>query len=209
MPQLIVSVAGSDTRTVDLFKPAITLGRRSDNDIVLPHRSVSGHHCVFERRGADPWVVQDLGSRNGTQVNNQRIHRHQLRDGDVVTVAGIALGFVAQAGSGERLVGAPALQDDADPQAGGLRACVQLLNGASAGAEVALDKSVTSFGESGLAVIAVSNRRTGYFVACLDSTVRPLLNRNPIGVGAVALKDADVIELAGKLLQFRIRGARR
>lgn len=205
MPQLIVSITGSARRTIDLFKPATTLGRRSDNDIVLPERSVSGHHCVFEHRGDDPWVVQDLGSRNGTFVNSQRIHRHQLRDGDVVTVAGTAIGFVAApAASGARRAD-PAGGEAAHPEAGGQRARLQLLNGASAGAEVALDKAVTTFGESGLAVIAVSSRRTGYFVACLDSTVRPLLNAKPIGFGAVALKDADVIELAGTLLRFRTR----
>ena len=73
MSQLIVSIEGTENRTVDLRKPTTTLGRRSDNDIVLADRAVSGRHCVFERQGADRFVLEDLGSTNGTFVNGRPV----------------------------------------------------------------------------------------------------------------------------------------
>jgi diguanylate cyclase (GGDEF)-like protein len=44
----------------------------SENEIVLDDDAVSRHHARFERHG-DVWVVMDVGSRNGTVVNNREI----------------------------------------------------------------------------------------------------------------------------------------
>jgi hypothetical protein len=203
MLQLIVPTHGTETRKIDLNKPATTLGRRSDNDIVLADRAVSGRHCVFERLGADSVVLVDLGSTNGTMVNGERTTRRQLHHGDVVTVAGFVLTFVGTVRAPSS--GAAELQSSAASLAGQPVACVLLLNGTAAGTAVPLDRPVTTFGEPGLSVVALSNRRTGYFVASMESTVRPLLNASPLGFGAVALQDADVIELAGTVLRFQKR----
>ncbi len=48
-PQLVVTVAGENAQTYTMQTERITLGRASDNHIVLPSRIVSGHHAVFER----------------------------------------------------------------------------------------------------------------------------------------------------------------
>ncbi len=82
------------------------LGRATDCSCVLndPYRLVSRRHCRIEVRA--PFVrVQDLGSRNGTQVNGANIGRtleqisledptemayepHLLEDGDILQIAG-------------------------------------------------------------------------------------------------------------------------
>ncbi len=48
------------------------IGRRNDNDCVLPLAFISRHHCRFLRSG-DQVLVQDLESYNGTFVNGTRI----------------------------------------------------------------------------------------------------------------------------------------
>ncbi len=63
-----------------------TLGRWSDNDIVIDDRWVSRYHAVVRRQG-EQYLVVDLGSKNGTQVNGQRIAGPtSLSDGDEVQV---------------------------------------------------------------------------------------------------------------------------
>ena len=62
MPQLIASVEGVEIKHVYLQKDRTTLGRNSDNDIVLDNMLVSGHHCTFELRGLADVFVEDLRS---------------------------------------------------------------------------------------------------------------------------------------------------
>jgi len=60
----------------------VRVGRMSDNDIVLDDEAVSRRHARIERR-ADGWVVMDVGSRNGTLVNDRDISGvATLRHGD-------------------------------------------------------------------------------------------------------------------------------
>lgn len=50
----------------------VRVGRMSDSEIVLGDDAVSRRHARIERRG-DGWVVMDVGSRNGTLVNDREI----------------------------------------------------------------------------------------------------------------------------------------
>lgn len=211
MPQLIASVEGVEIRKVDLHKSTSTLGRRKDNDIVFKNLAVSGHHCVFQREGPDEFFVEDLSSTNGTFVNNRRVQRHRLKEGDLVAVADIELAFVVAPAEDESrttttTAQVPVEAQDAAGTATGGCASFRFISGPSAGCDVPIQKSVTTFGTPGIAVAVVSHRRTGYFVACMDaSTVRPLLNGAPMGFDAAPLNDKDVVEVAGSVVRFCAR----
>jgi predicted component of type VI protein secretion system len=71
----------------------MTLGRRTDNGIVLEDDQVSSRHCKIEfADGA--WHLSDLDSRNGTRVNDTTVRgRRRLNDGDVITVGATKLRF--------------------------------------------------------------------------------------------------------------------
>ncbi|HQX48716.1 MAG TPA: FHA domain-containing protein [Planctomycetaceae bacterium] len=66
-----------------LVKKKLTLGRRSDNDLVLPCGSVSGNHCELELVNGH-WWVRDLGSRNGVSVNNVKCETSKILPGGVL-----------------------------------------------------------------------------------------------------------------------------
>lgn len=67
-----------------LAKPATSIGRWEDNDVVVDDRWVSRHHAQI-RREDEGYVIQDLGSKNGTFVNGQRIAAPAvLADGDEI-----------------------------------------------------------------------------------------------------------------------------
>ena len=64
-----------------------TIGRWPDNDVVIADRWISRHHALITRRGLR-YVVKDLGSKNGTFVNGQRLTGPQeLEDSDRIQVA--------------------------------------------------------------------------------------------------------------------------
>jgi pSer/pThr/pTyr-binding forkhead associated (FHA) protein len=75
--------------------PMMTIGRLSDNAVVVDNPAVSSHHaCVF-REGND-FIIEDLQSTNGTFVNGTRVIRQPLQHGDVVLVGKHKLVFDQQ-----------------------------------------------------------------------------------------------------------------
>lgn len=62
-----------------------TIGRMPDNDIQLDTTNVSRHHAVL-LSNAEHCIVEDLNSTNGVLVNGQRVGRHLLHDGDILSV---------------------------------------------------------------------------------------------------------------------------
>jgi len=84
-PRLVIRVPGQPLQEVPLDRPTLTIGRKPDNDIVLPLDYVSGHHGVLSRRGT-LWHYVDQGSTNGTFVNGRRVQSAVLRDGDILRI---------------------------------------------------------------------------------------------------------------------------
>ena len=89
-------------------QPVVTIGRAAAADLVLkdPQRMVSSRHGEIRRRGSS-WILIDLGSTNGTALNEVRLiarNEYGLKDGDRITLGDFVLTFKAivapQEGSG-------------------------------------------------------------------------------------------------------------
>lgn len=72
-------------RRFALDKPDMVVGRSSTADIPVVDERVSQQHALISPHG-DGHTLRDLGSTNGTFVNNQRVHESVLRDGDLIQV---------------------------------------------------------------------------------------------------------------------------
>lgn len=80
-------------RTHDLTGDVTTIGRAIENEIVISGKRISREHARVRREG---WrvILEDLGSTNGTFLNEQRIlEPMQLRDGDHIKVGDVAFVF--------------------------------------------------------------------------------------------------------------------
>lgn len=73
-------------RVYDLANTHITLGRGTDNDIVVQDVAASRKHAELICSPQGYWTLGDLGSTNGVQVNGQAISTTPLHDGDVFTI---------------------------------------------------------------------------------------------------------------------------
>ncbi|TMB83215.1 MAG: DUF2662 domain-containing protein [Chloroflexi bacterium] len=89
---LLVATQGQDPVQFDLGGPLITIGRASDNDVIVDDPMVSRHHCQLKlQHGAYGFV--DLGSRNGSMVNGQPVQEVALGPGDVIQVGSTTIEF--------------------------------------------------------------------------------------------------------------------
>jgi pSer/pThr/pTyr-binding forkhead associated (FHA) protein len=78
---------------------AMTIGRDAANDLVLlDDPKVSRSHAELHKRDGQ-WVLQDLGSSNGTRVNQRPVQRHPLRDGDRIQLGATTILYRADGDS--------------------------------------------------------------------------------------------------------------
>ena len=85
MPVLIVKFEGAVLQKVSTNGGSVTIGRGPDNAIAIDNLAVSSHHAEIKSEQGQ-LIIEDLNSLNGTFVNNQRVKRSVLKDGDVVLI---------------------------------------------------------------------------------------------------------------------------
>ncbi|MEA2498292.1 MAG: hypothetical protein QOH26_697 [Actinomycetota bacterium] len=81
-PQLLVLDSdGKPAERISITRHPVSIGRMATSGVVLSDPNVSRRHAELRRDG-DKWVLEDLGSTNGTSVNGKLAKEHVLKDGD-------------------------------------------------------------------------------------------------------------------------------
>jgi len=83
--KLVMFKADGQRKDVPITGPVTVLGRGEDCNLRLPVVDVSRRHCELRLSG-DKLTVKDLGSSNGTYVNNKRINEAGLDAGDRLVI---------------------------------------------------------------------------------------------------------------------------
>jgi hypothetical protein len=216
MAKIIVSLDDNMIKVVPLNKDRMTLGRRPYNDIVVDNLAVSGEHAALQVIGHE-YFIEDLNSTNGTFINEQKIKRQILKNGDTIEIGKYAIKYVQD---GTNPLSTAMSEADVAIEAANKTpliekrqlfentkfaeayVAIKILSGASTGKELPLVKVVTTIGKPGEAVIAITKRPKSYMVAHVEGAIRPTLNGVTFGIDAVPLKNGDLFELAGTAMQF-------
>jgi len=99
MARFVITDPSSRTQIFEITSPTISVGRVDSNDLVLRHPSVSRHHVRITVLPGDITLLNDLGSMNGTFVNNVEIREHRLKDHDKVAIGMYELRYEAARGA--------------------------------------------------------------------------------------------------------------
>ena len=91
----LVVIYGTDLgKKHNLDQPAIIIGRSSKSDIQVDQESVSRNHAKIISTGKT-MILRDLGSTNGTYVNDELIDEYVLRDGDFIKIGRTIFKFLS------------------------------------------------------------------------------------------------------------------
>jgi len=93
MATLYLKFKESVLRELPLKRGITTIGRAEGNDIHIDNLAVSGNHARIIGE-ADAFTIEDLGSTNGTYIDDKRITRQKLVHNTVITIGKHSLVFV-------------------------------------------------------------------------------------------------------------------
>ena len=127
------------------------------------------------------------------------------------TTAPISIPVAAPAAAAPAPAPAPAAAPATAPAAQAARTghplgAIQILSGGNAGKELELAKPLTTLGKPGVQVAVLTRRPQGYFITHVEGPNPPTVNGQAIGTAPHALKDHDLVELAGVKMEFFLKG---
>ena len=96
MAEIIVKYEDKVVERIVTEKKRLSIGRTTDNDIVLENRGVSRKHAMIEFNN-NAAVIIDNESLNGTFVNNRKVSEEVLSDDDIITIGKYNLVYHGQA----------------------------------------------------------------------------------------------------------------
>jgi pSer/pThr/pTyr-binding forkhead associated (FHA) protein len=105
-PKLVVKLKNRPLKTYTFTGKHLTIGRLPDNDIVIDNLGVSRKHAVIHS-WKNGYHVKDLGSKNSTFLNGEKVDNAELKNGDVITIGKYQIVFKVSSGE-------PALSDAMD-----------------------------------------------------------------------------------------------
>ncbi len=232
MPMLTLKFKKNTIATYPLQEgKSMTIGRRTNNDIVVENLAVSGHHAKIDAIG-DGFVLTDLQSKNGCFVNEQLVTSHWLKHGDIINIGKhtLVFGYAADEMRPQDAEGAvdQTMVMDAEllrsmtaektapaaPVAVEKSPPVGVLSFLSAGnGDVTLTKKLTKIGKDPQADIVVgglgightaatiSMRPNGFHLSHVGGLFKAKVNGEAVK-DTVQLKEFDIIELGSTKLQF-------
>jgi pSer/pThr/pTyr-binding forkhead associated (FHA) protein len=207
-------------------KAEITIGRNMKNDIQIDNLAVSNFHARVGRSDGN-YVIEDLNSTNGTYINEKKINKWELKDGDTADIGKHSLTFLLEGGvsAGKGLSELEMEQtmmldtekqreliEKAKPSPPGSPARLKVQGGESSQGEYQLNERLTEIGKGERCQIRlegmfapknlayITRDPKGYTLIPGDNADKLRLNGVSIDKGT-ALKNNDVID-AGKV-KFR------
>jgi pSer/pThr/pTyr-binding forkhead associated (FHA) protein len=228
MAKIIIKLNNEVVDHIDLKQGDMKIGRKPGCEIVIDNLAVSGEHANIFTIGDDSFV-QDLNSTNGTFINNKRVAKHHLRNGDAIGIGQHSLVYLHEAshatpGSGEQFAKTVVISPTSIPAAAAKNnpvsaqaaeqpfgpsdrqvAALFILNGNISGRRIELTKAITNLGKTGRPAGVIARSGDGYLLRAADEGDTPRLNGRAVAAEGSKLRNGDIIEVAGTRLQFYLK----
>ena len=91
--KILVKFKEAVIKDIPLEKDIVTIGRNPNNDIVLDNPAVSSFHGRLVREG-DMYLIEDLGSTNGTFIGDKRVTKYPLKTNDNIIIGKYTVTYI-------------------------------------------------------------------------------------------------------------------
>jgi hypothetical protein len=209
MGKLVIKFQGKVIGEANLKLGDTTIGRKPTSDVVLDDTLVSGEHAIITTVGMKS-TIEDVGSKNGTFIENKQIKRHELKHGETIIVGGHALIYRDDFSLDAPAFGKPAAPAATRPATPAHNVTTEIVSfaelriteGKDAGKRLPLIKDTVTLDNPGKSPARISRSAHGYVLEGQIGPGEPRLNGKPIPAGGQLLETGDIIEVTGAKYQF-------
>ncbi|MFC1707082.1 FHA domain-containing protein [Planctomycetota bacterium] len=225
--RLTVVFGGKTIERREVDQQRFVVGRSTDADLVIDNLGVSRAHSDITMENETP-VLRDLKSNNGTFVNGRRITRHNLNDGDEISIGKFTIQFQrdeggdddipeeeAKAGGGEftLAIDSSVMQQRQRERSSKLKAYLQYMEGKQK-KNFVIDRPVVTVGKSPTCDVFVGGWRTARkhcivfreetSFRIVDTSQKGRTFLNGTSVDDERLKDGDEIKVGSCVVTFLV-----
>jgi len=178
---------------IELVKKRLVIGRDAKNDIRLDDASVSRRHAMLTSAMGE-YFVEDLGSTNGSILNNNTITKHILKSGDMLELGNFVLRFERLADAGldaaidlekTQVIRQPKRKPAPTPRKITPKTAVlRFFRGPKNGKTEKIKSSFYTLGKPGKEVAVIARRPQGFFLLRIDQNSSPAINGKKVSSAA-------------------------
>ncbi len=215
MSKLTLSFKGTILKVYPILRGQMLIGHDPACHLFIDSLALAPEHARIDTQDQTSILV-DLGSEQGTFVNQKRIDKHLLEDGDTIRVGKHTLQYlfeeVADLSNVEDMhmssvkLKQPNFPDvEADEPVSkrlNKNGWLQILNGQNLGRTLSLNRSMTNLGKPGVATAVITRRDGAYFLSHLEGKRPPSVDEEPIGERSHKLHDGNTIQIGNIKMQF-------
>jgi pSer/pThr/pTyr-binding forkhead associated (FHA) protein len=214
MDKIIILQNGNVLKEIELDKQQKVIGRDDKNGIHLGDPSVSRRHALLSC-ALDEYFIEDLGSTNGTLLNDRPVTKHILKSGDLLRIGEYVLSF-------ERSNSELVAEDDDPEKTQVIRrippkpshlpvdmsltpktATLKYFRGPKKGESEKIDRSLYTLGKPGGDVAVIARRSQGFYLMKIGKDSVPTINDKKVDVGGgVKLKEGDKVEVGENAVEI-------
>ena len=211
MSKLTLSFKGQILKVITLLQGDMLIGSDPSCVIHIDSLAVQPQHARIETHEQISKLI-DLGTEEGTYVNQTRISEHLLKNDDLIRIGKYTLTYTYK--ETVNMVNEPPpppaptftdvleeqerLADETDPRT----AFLQIMNGANLGKTLRIHRAMTNLGKIGIATAIITRRNDGFYLSYLEGKQPPTIDKKPIGEKAEKLNDGDIIQVGNVKMQF-------
>ena len=95
--RILLKQKDGNTKEFQFEKGPVSIGRGANSTIFLPDRAVSRNHAILHCTEDGKWTIEDLDSASKTYLNDEAIHKAEIKHGDCLRITDFIIDVIFEA----------------------------------------------------------------------------------------------------------------